>query len=94
MPAGKPSRRLAAVLGAWAALSLAVNLPPHVWALFTGWHLALALEVGAAFALIALWRGRRGRRRARASVPSHYEAFSRESPLSLEMHMLESVVRG
>lgn len=51
---------LATVLGAWAVLSLAVNLPPHVWALFTGWHLALALEVGAAFGLIALWRGRRG----------------------------------
>lgn len=31
-----PLAGLALVLAAWAALSLAVNLPPYVWALFTG----------------------------------------------------------
>jgi hypothetical protein len=51
---------LAGVGAAWLALSLALNLPPHLWALFTRWHWGLALEAGAALALVALWRGSRG----------------------------------
>lgn len=48
------------LLAVWAALSLLVNLPPFASALFGVFHLALALEVGIAFGLIAIVRATRG----------------------------------
>ena len=50
-----------ALLALWLALSLLVNLPPYSWALFGAFHWALALEVGAVFAVIALVQWKWGR---------------------------------
>jgi hypothetical protein len=50
-----------ALLAIWLALSLLVNLPPYAWALFGPFHWALALEVGAVFAVLALVQWQWGR---------------------------------
>jgi len=52
----------AAILAAaWFVASLAVNLPPFADALFGAFHLGFALEVGAAFAVVAVVRAKAGR---------------------------------
>lgn len=44
------------ILAVWAVVSLLVNLPPFASALFGVFHLALALEVGVALGILALFR--------------------------------------
>ncbi|WP_052340808.1 sulfatase-like hydrolase/transferase [Salinarimonas rosea] len=56
-----PLAAAALLLAAWFVASLAVNLPPFADALFGAFHLGFALEVGAAFAVLALVRARLGR---------------------------------
>lgn len=60
---GSPSPLAAAAIlaAAWFVASLAVNLPPFADALFGAFHLGFALEVGAAFAVVALVRAKAGR---------------------------------
>ncbi|MGP9821776.1 hypothetical protein ACTZWW_17295 [Salinarimonas sp. NSM] len=56
-----PLAAAAILLAAWFVASLAVNLPPFADALLGAFHLGFALEVGAAFAVVALVRARLGR---------------------------------
>ncbi|MGJ3264042.1 MAG: hypothetical protein ACFE0R_12485 [Salinarimonas sp.] len=56
-----PLAAAAILVAAWFVVSLAVNLPPFADALFGAFHLGFALEVGAAFALLALVRAKAGR---------------------------------
>jgi hypothetical protein len=52
---------LLALLALWMGLSLFIGLPPFLDALFGVFHWSFALEVGFAFAVIALLQARRGR---------------------------------
>lgn len=57
--AGRVAAAVAGIVALWAAISLALNVPRWPTELFGPLHLALAVEVGAAFALVALLPGRR-----------------------------------
>ncbi|MEO3432550.1 hypothetical protein [Inquilinus sp. CAU 1745] len=56
---GRVAAAAVGIVALWAVISLALNLPRWPTELFGPLHLALAVEVGIAFALVALLPGRR-----------------------------------